>query len=103
MEYEEKINKFDSRSRRLGGKPVTPFEELPFKIGYGSSTGYPGKKGGMQTADGGKVWCKWKNHNWFRPYADWSREQIISMIKICDSDYQIESLIELLSAERVPV
>jgi hypothetical protein len=99
MSYDDKIKQFDSRTRRFGGNPVTPFDQLPFKIGYGSSTGYPGYKG-LQTADGGKVWCKWKNFDWFRPYSNWSKEQIISMIKICDCDYQVESLFELLSAER---
>lgn len=99
MEYNEKIQKFDKRERRLGGYPVTPFDELPFKIGYGSSTGHPEYKG-MQSADGGKVWCKWKNFDWFRPYSNWNKEQIISMIKICTNDAQVEALFELLSAKK---
>ncbi len=74
-------------------------EKFGHKIyfGYGSSTGYPGYHG-MQTSDV-QDWWKLDDFYWFRPYGDFRRRQILDMIDICRSEFQLISLFELLSAK----
>lgn len=100
MTYEEKIEKFDKKIRNSFEK--TPFQEIPCKFQQGSSSHAPDQKEGMSTCDI-VLWVKWKNFDWFRPYGGFGQLQIIKMIEICDNDYEIESLFELLSAKRVPI
>lgn len=98
MTYDEKIDKFDKKIRNVFGK--TPFDELPYKMQHGSSSHSPDNTSGMSTCDI-VTWVKWKNFDWFRPYGDFRQAQMLKMIDICDNDYQIESLFELLSAKKV--
>lgn len=65
-------------------------------FGFGSSSGNPEYKG-MQTCDI-KLWVKFDNLEWFKPYGRFKQEQILTMIDICDNEYQLISLFKLLSA-----
>lgn len=64
---------------------------------YGSSTGHPEYKG-MQTCDI-KLWVKIDDNKWFRPYGSFDISQIQKMIDICRNEFQLVSLMELLSTK----
>ena len=99
MTYEEKLKKYNSKSglEMFGSK--TPLDELPFEMKFGSSTHPPSRKGGMSTSDI-VLWCKYMDSDWFRPYGNFGKQQILQMIDICKNDQQINSLMELLSATK---
>ena len=99
MTYEEKSEKFLSKDGRDAFMSKTPIEELPFRMEYGSSSHHPENKSGMSTSDM-KLWCKFLDGEWFKPYGGFRKEQIIQMIEICSNDNQIVSLMELLSAKK---
>lgn len=97
MTYEEKVSRYSNRNTRDAFKEKTPFDELPVKFGYGSSTHHPeAPKTGMTTCDI-KLWVKFLDR-WFNPYGGFSQDQIEQMIEICKSDQQIDCLMALLSA-----
>jgi hypothetical protein len=99
MTFEEKTALFLSKDTRQAHREKTPFEELPLRMEFGSSSHHPDRKGGMSTADI-KLWCKFLDSDWFMPYGGFSRQQIIGMIDLCSNDNQIVSLMELLSASK---
>lgn len=67
------------------------------EFGYGSTTGHPDFKG-MQTCDI-KLWVRLGNYEWFKPYGNFNESQIVQMIDLCHNNYQVVSLMELLSAK----
>ncbi len=97
MEHQEKIDKFLAKNARDAFREKTPMEELPFKMGCGSSTHHPERKGGISTSNI-VLWCKFLDGDWFRPYGGFEQYQIKKMVEICVNDNQIVSLMELLSA-----
>lgn len=74
-------------------------EKFNHKIyfGFGSSTGDP-EYYGMQTADI-QEWWKLDNLDWFKPYGDFRKRQILDIINICKNEFQLISLFELLSSK----
>lgn len=96
MTHEEKIEKFTKKNFQDRFNTKTPMDEMPFKIGYGSSSHHPERKGGITTCDI-KLWCKFLERDWFVPYGNFTMGQIEDMLQICSSDDQVISLIEMLS------
>lgn len=96
MTHEEKTIKFIKKDFQDKFSTKTPYEELPFKIGYGSSSHHPERKGGITTCDI-VLWCKFIDRDWFRPYGNFTMGQIEDMMQICSNDNQVVSLIEMLS------
>lgn len=58
----------------------------------------PDSKSNMNT--GCKTWYKYDNYKWFQPYGNFNQRQVIKMIGICENEYQLNSLMELLSATK---
>jgi hypothetical protein len=99
LSFEEKCSLFFSKNSRESLNTKTPFEQLPLKLEFGSSSHHPEKKEGMSTCDI-KLWVKFLDSDWFIPYTYRSKSQIISAIEICSNDNEIVALMELLSATR---
>ena len=59
-----------------------------------SSTGTP-DSGGMKTCDM-VLWIKYDDYPWFRPYGGFHQIQIKKMIDLCNNEYQLNSLMEML-------
>lgn len=76
----------------------TSLSEAPIDFGYGSSTHYPGKKGGVTTCDI-VLWVYFYDR-WFRPYGRFEIDQIEAMYDVCRNDNQVIALFEMLSCER---
>lgn len=99
MTYEEKVKKFITKDFQERFSTKTSYDELPFRIGYGSSSHHPDRKGGVTTCDI-VLWCKFLDRDWFRPYGNFSMGQIEDMLQICSSDDHIISLMEMFSAKK---
>ena len=99
LTYEEKVERFLAKNGRERFRTKTELELLPIKMGNGSSSHHPEAKGGISTSDF-KFWIKFLDGDWFIPYDFGNKEQILSLIAICNNDSQITSLMELLSAKR---
>jgi len=99
-EYEIRIKNFIAKSAMEAFRSKTKLSELPLRLEQGSSTHHPDKKGGMTTHNI-VLWCKFLDNDWFRPFGNFSKTQIIGMIEICSNDNQIVSLMRLLSAKEL--
>jgi len=64
---------------------------------YSSGSSPPDFKG-MTTSDIA-VWVKFDDYEWFRPFGNFSKVQVIEMINICNNEHQLISLMRLLSAK----
>ncbi len=47
-----------------------------------------------------QTWFKLDNYEWFRPYGGFGQFQVLTMLDVCNSEYQFVSLIQLLSAQK---
>lgn len=99
MTHEEKTKAFLAKTGREAFKSKTPWEDLPFKHGYGSTTHHPERKGGITTCDI-KLWCKFLDGEWFNPYGHFTETQIRELYDVCINDNQVVALFELLSARK---
>lgn len=97
MEYNDKVEKFNSKNGRQYFNEKTLIDDLPLRLELGSSSHHPDMTGGFTTCDI-KLWCKFSDREWFMPYT-FNREQILSFIEICSNDGEIISLMRLLAAK----
>lgn len=95
----EQREAWSKKTARDAFRTKTPFAEAPIRIGHGSSTHYPGKKGGVTTSDI-VLWVYFWD-TWFRPYGGFDSTQIKSMYELCHNDNQVQALFEMLSCKPI--
>jgi len=100
--HKEKTEKWLSRTGREVFRDKTPIEEIPLRMEHGSSSHHPDREGGITTCDI-KLWCKFLDGPWFKPYGGFYQDQIEKMVEICHNDTQVENLMELLSATKYTI
>jgi hypothetical protein len=94
--YQEKCDKFTAKTGIEAFRTKTSNQQLPLLFYNGSGSHNPEQKVQMQTSDI-VLWVKFLD-KWFRPYGQFTEQQIMDMINLCRNDQQIESLFRLLSA-----
>lgn len=57
LSYDEKVKAFRSKGVRAMTKSKTAVEDLPIRMGWGSSSHHPDRVGGVTTSDI-VFWCK---------------------------------------------
>lgn len=96
MDYNEKVEKFNNKTSFESFLYKTPFDDLPLKMEFGSSSHHPERRGGITTCDL-VLWCKFLDWDWFRPVGHFNQSQIGKMVDICENDDQVYRLMKMLS------
>jgi hypothetical protein len=96
MTYEEKLEQFKLKPTHELFRNKTEIDLLPLEFTYGPLN----STGSRLSICRFEFKVRFADFDWFEPYGNFGKLQILQMIEICSNDLQVISLFELLSATK---
>ena len=98
MTFEDKKIQWQQISAIEMNSNNTQINELPIEFKYSNSEKSSDNIDNVKIAINQRfLWMRFNNSEWFRPYGNFVKQQILNMINICENDLQIEYLMSMLS------